>query len=144
MNAPAASGRELIAFQGAVHWRTGPGAVSLMLDGRAAGAAAQVLFCGTETPALPPELRDVRIRQLSADDAAAAGMAHRWRLDAHGISLILQGRSAQVHPDTAAAFLAALPAPRAPARLRLAWFMLLTALRLPGAARIISRLRGSA
>ncbi len=147
MSAPAASGRELIAFQGAVHCRAGAGPVSLVLHGWASGGEAQVLFCGTEAPGLPAELHDVRIRQLDPDaatDVPAAAGAQRWRIDAHGTSVIVQGRSVQVHRDAAAAFFGALPAARVPARLRLGWAVLLTALRFPGAARLLTRLRGSA
>jgi len=136
--------RELIAFDGVVDCRPGTGAINLMLCGferRSPGApsrvAAQALFGGALNP-LPSQLHALRIFELEE-----APNARRFLLQAQELQLTLQARSLQLHRDAGRAFFGAVPPPRVLWRRRLAWALLLWALRLPGAQALLARLRPS-
>jgi hypothetical protein len=144
--------RELIAFAGPVQCEVADGAVNLVLRGFARATAQpdgrlmQVLFSGASTLALPPDLRDARVIEIGGEpeSAAAAGAApRRFRIESPQLQLQLQARSAQLHRDAAAAFFGAVPPPRVPLRLRLGWSLLLTLLRIPAAAALMRKFRGS-
>jgi hypothetical protein len=141
---------ELIAFDGAVECRLESGAINLTLQGYerrgGAGAArspAEALFAGAaSTPdcleALPARLHAVRIFEL-----AAAPGARRLLISAQTVQLELVCHSMQVHRDVGREFFRAVPPPRVSLRRRLGWTLLLLLLRLPGAGRLLSRLRGT-
>ena len=145
--------RELITFAGPVHCERAHGAINLVLRGFARatqgprGGVSEVLFSGASTAALPSDLRDVRVIAL-ADEPGKPGAPdtapRRFRIESPEVRLELQARSAQLHRDAAAAFFEAVPPPRVPLRLRLGWWLLLTALRIPGAAALVKKFRGSA
>jgi hypothetical protein len=150
LSLPDSSTRELIAFAGPVQCEVAAGAVNLVLRGYARAThgrrsgLTEVLFNGASAAALPPQLRDARVIELSAAQAPADGFApRRYRIDSPQLQLELQARSAQLHRDVAAAFFGAVPPPRVPLRLRLGWALLLTLLRIPAAEAVIRRLRGS-
>ena len=125
-----------------MNWQVSAGAISLVLSGCEAGSGAQVLFSGAAAVALPAGLADARITALEVDAGAAPG-ERRWRIDSPQAALIVHARALQVHRDAAVAFYRAVPPPRVPWRLRWGWAALLWALRLPGAARLLTRRRGS-
>jgi hypothetical protein len=141
---------ELIAFDGAVECRLESGAINLMLSGferrgpAAVRTAASALFAGAAVTgpanlgALPPRLQAVRIVEL-----AGAPGARRFVIRAQQLQLDLVARSMQLHRDAGRAFFLAVPPPRVPLMRRLGWSVLLLALRLPGAGRLLARLRSS-
>jgi hypothetical protein len=138
--------RELIAFAGPVQCERAQGAVNLVLRGSARvtqdarAGASEVLFSDASAVALPADLRDARVIAL-ADESGSA--PRHFRIESPELQLELQARSAQLHRDSAAAFFGGVPPPRVPLRLRLGWWLLLTALRIPGAGRLLGRFRGS-
>ena len=153
MSALDSSRRELIAFAGAVQCEQAAGAVNLVLRGYARapqGARAgltEVLFSDASAVALPATLRDARVIELAAGALAATAsgvVPRRVRIESPELQLELQARSVQLHRDAAAAFYGALPPLRVPLRLRLGWALLLWLLRIPGAAPVVRKLRGSA
>jgi hypothetical protein len=153
LSPPESSTRELIAFAGPVHCESVHGAINLVLRGFARatqgprGGVSEVLFSGASTVALPPDLRDARVIAL-ADEPNKPGASdpapRRFRIESPEVRLELQARSAQLHRDAAAAFFEAVPPPRVPLHLRLGWWLLLTVLRIPGAAGLVGKFRGSA
>ena len=147
------AGRELVAFAGPVHCEAAEGAVNLVLRGAARAtpgapiALTQLLFSGAAAVAMPRALRDARVIELAspAGSAPGAGSApRRFRIDSPQLTLELQARSVQLHREAAAQFFAAVPPPRVPLPLRLGWWLLLTALRIPGAGAVVRTFRGSA
>jgi len=146
LSAPYASTRELIAFEGPVQCEAAHGAVNLVLRGAARvprgprAGLTQVLFSGASAVALPASLSDAAVIEI----AAASGQAPRqFRIESPGFTHTLQARQVQLQRDAAAAFYNAVPPVRVPLRLRLGWTVLLTALRVPGAAALLGKLRGS-
>jgi hypothetical protein len=131
-----ASARELIAFEGAVYCETAHGAVNLVLR----GGLTQLLFSGADAVALPAVLHDARVIEISDE---AEEMPRRFRIESAELRLEVRARNVQLHRDAAALFYGAVPPVRVPLRLRLGWGMLLTVLRVPGAAALLSKLRGS-
>jgi hypothetical protein len=148
VSAPGNSVRELIALAGTVQCEQPAGAVNLVLRGQAdvvpgatpdaSGGLTEVLFSDATEVTLPAGLHDVRVSELPGTD-----VARHFRLQGPQLALELKARSVQLHRDVAAAFYRAVPPPRVPLRLRLGWSLLLEALRLPGAAAVIRKLRGS-
>jgi hypothetical protein len=144
------STRELIAFAGPVQCEQAAGAVNLVLRGNARAPSGphagltEALFSDARAAAVPAALRDVRVIELPSAAATVPGPPlRRFRIDSAQLQLELQARSVQLHRDAAAAFYGAVPPPRVPLRLRLGWSLLLAALRLPGAAALVRKIRGS-
>jgi hypothetical protein len=135
MNDPAQT--LMVDFDGAIVCRQPSGAVNLLLRGRERGAEyVEALFAGAapDAPAvLPAMLHDVRLYQDSPN---------RFTLLAKELRTSLTARSLQLHRDAARAFLRAVPPPRVPLGRRIGWTLLLTLLRIPGAAALLMRLRG--
>ena len=77
------------------------------------------------------------------DRAAAAG-TRTLQLQAREQQLDLVCRSLQLHRDAGRPFFSAVPPVRPPAATRLGWAVLLLVLRIPGAAALLTALRGSA
>jgi hypothetical protein len=146
LSAPYASTRELIAFEGPVQCEATHGAVNLVLRGAARvsrgprAGLTQVLFSGASAVALPASLSDARLIEIAA---AAEQAPRQFRIESPGFTFALQARQVQLHRDAAAMFYTAVPPVRVPLRLRLGWTLLLTALRVPGAAALLSKLRAS-
>ena len=147
MSPPDSSLRELVAFDGPVQWQRVGGALNLELRGttRAAtagqgGAPVEVLFSGASAAALPATLRDARVlaRVSASGDAQLL-----FSIETTGTQIELHARAAQVHRQAARAFYAAIPPTPVPLRVRLGWSVLLAALRIPGAGRLLGKLRGS-
>jgi len=130
-----------------VECRRPAGAVNLTLSGHEQGTpqagfrpTVQLLLAGADVPnALPARLHDVRVSTLSDEPARDR---QRLMLRTRELQQALSCRSAQLHRDVAAAFFAALPPARVPLRARLGWALLLPLLRLPGAAALLTRMRG--
>jgi hypothetical protein len=141
--------RELVAFDGPVQWQRAEGAVGLELrgttrgaSGRGGGAPVEVLFSGVSAPPLPSNLRDVRVlTQVSTPGDVPA--QRLFSIETPDTQLELRARAVQVHRQAARPFYAAIPATPVPLRVRLGWSVLLSALRLPGAGRLLRKLRGS-
>lgn len=138
MSSRASAGEELIAFDAAVECRVLAGAVGLQLRGTARAAAAgqsitEVLFAGMAGLAAPPpaRLHEVRVLQMFPPQG--------FCIEAREGRFALQARSVQLHREIAAAFFASVPSPVVPRATRLGWSMLLTALRVPGLARLLGR-----
>jgi len=141
--------RELIAFDGVVECRREQGAINLTLRGfelrsapPAGRIAAEVLFAAATAPGLaglPAQLHEVRVFAASA---AEAPITQRILLSARELQLELAAHSVQLHRDAARAFFGAVPPARVPLPRRLGWNLLLLALRLPGAERVLAQLRG--
>jgi len=143
---------ELIAFDGAVDCQALTGAVNLRLRGVIAATArtdvpaalndagaAEVMFSGAEVGAVPIPvlLHQVRVLQLGPVD-----WGHAFRIQSHEGGYPVRARSVQLHWAAATAFFGALPPARAPRSTRWGWMLLLLLLRVPGAARLLAKLRG--
>ena len=139
--------RELIAFDGTVECRLESGPINLTLRGyeRSAGRAgsrvgAAALFGAAATTSgmevLPAKLHDLHLFELDEQ----AGL-HCFEIRARELQLTLQARTLQLHRDAGRAFFGAVPPPRVLWRRRLGWALLLWVLRLPGAERLLARLR---
>jgi hypothetical protein len=96
----------------------------------------EVLLCGASGLQLPEQLPAVEL--YVRDEPAAPA----WELRSGERVLPLAVRTVQVHRGAAAAFARALPPVIAPWSVRAGWALLLNALRLPGTARLLQRLRG--
>jgi hypothetical protein len=151
---PAA--QPLVAFHGPVTVRSGCGAVTLLLRGRESADRrgreyAELAFADAQATALPARLRDARVLgpepgfpsadgrrryRIEATVAGAAAAPVRWSAD-------VRARSVQLHREDARVFFGAVPPPRLSLARRLGWPVLLAVLRLPGAARIVERIRGT-
>jgi hypothetical protein len=132
------SARLVAAFRGPAHCRREAGAVQWSLAGedRESGARLEVLLCGTAGLQLPEQLAAPELYESGGD----AGDT-RWELRSAGSLIPTGARAAQVHRDASAAFARVLPRFDAPWRVRAGWTLLLNLLRLPGAARLLRRLR---
>jgi hypothetical protein len=126
----------LIAFVGAVHCESAHGAVNLVLR----SGLTQLLFSGADAVALPAILHDARVIEVSEQ---AQDVPRRFRIESAELRLELRARNAQLHRVAAALFYGAVPPVRVPLRLRLGWALLLMVLRVPGAAALLGKLRGS-
>jgi hypothetical protein len=138
----AAMRNELLAFEGPVECAPGSGAVTLTLRGRERGGGdAAALFAGASgsraLAGLPANLHDVRLFER----AAAAG-TRQVQLQSRELQLDLLFRSLQVHRGAGRAFFTAVPPVRVSAVTRLGWTLLLSVLRIPGAAQLLAILRG--
>jgi hypothetical protein len=157
MSPQPAGAPQLVAFRGPVTVRRGPGAATLLLRGceaaapdRGVGQHTELAFAVADARALPAVLRDVRVFGPLAGGNDPPGRL-RYRIEAtagaggstpEGWSAELLARGVQRHREAGRAFFAAVPVPRLPFGRRFGWLLLLWVLRLPGAARIIQRLRG--
>jgi len=146
LSAPDSSARELIAFDGPVQCEAAHGAVNLVLRGAARvsqgprAGLTRVLFSGASAVALPASLSDATVIEIAA---ASPQAPRQFRIESPGFTLALQARQVQLQRDAAAMFYSAVPPVRVPLRLRLGWALLLSALRLPGAAALLRKLRGT-
>ncbi|MGH8144136.1 MAG: hypothetical protein ACREU2_16680 [Steroidobacteraceae bacterium] len=155
--------RELIGFDGAVECEQQAQGTTLHLRGAVrAGinsdntnsggsnsgnshcARAEVWFSGVsfsdtraDVPRVPVVLQRVNVLEL----AVGAASRRAFRIDAAAGSFELQAGSVQVHREVARAFFGAVPPVRVPLATRLGWMLLLGLLRLPGAARLLAKLR---
>ena len=136
MSPPDSSARELIAFEGPVQCEPAHGAVNLVLR----AGLTQVLFSGASAVALPASLSAATVIEIGAEARQAP---RQFRIESPGFAFALQARQVQLHRDAAAIFYSAVPPVRVPLRVRLGWALLLTALRVPGAAALLRKLRGS-
>jgi hypothetical protein len=157
MSAETAAVGRLVAFRGPVTVRRGPGAATLLLRGRDAAAPDQrdddyteLAFAVADAGALPAVLRDARVYGPLAGQNDPPGRL-RYRIEASagagastpdGWSTELLARGVQRHRGAGQAFFGAVPPPRLPFGRRCGWLLLLWVLRVPGAARVIERLRG--
>jgi hypothetical protein len=133
---------ELLRFEGPVECVPRSGAVTLTLRGHErGGGAVAALFAGASgaggLAGLPGKLHDV----LLFEGAAASG-TRQVQLQSHELQLDLLCRSLQVHRDAARPFFTAVPPVRIAVARRLAWAVLLSVLRIPGAPRLLAALRG--
>ena len=154
MSATDPIAHELVAFIGPVQCEHTAGAVNLVLRGYAGAppdphpgphaGLTEALFSDASAAAVPAALRDARVIELLPAAAPGPGPAlRRFRIDSAQLQLELQARSVQLHRDAGAAFYRAVPPARVPLRLRLGWSLLLAVLRIPGAAALLSKIRGS-
>jgi hypothetical protein len=146
LSPPDSSARELIAFDGPVQCQAAHGAVNLVLCGAARveqgprTGLTQVLFSGASAVALPTGLHDATVIEIAGGSPDAP---RQFRIESPGLTLALQARQVQLHRDAAAVFYGAVPPVPVPLRLRLGWTLLLTALRVPGVAALVRKVRGS-
>jgi hypothetical protein len=139
--------RELIGFDGVVGCEQQPDSAMVRLRGTARGgsAAAEVWFSGVSFaaapasgPALPAVLQRVSVFELALEPASRRA----FRIETSVGSFELHAGSVQVHRDAAREFFGAVPPLRVPRATRLGWALLLTLLRMPGAVRLLAKLRG--
>jgi hypothetical protein len=138
----AATPNELLRLEGPVECAPGSGAVSVMLRGReSGGGAVAALFAGAsgsgELAGLPGKLHEVRLF-----DVAAMPGRRQVQLQSRELQLELVCRSLQLHRDAARPFFTAVPPVHVPFSRRLGWAVLMSILRIPGAARLLAALRG--
>ena len=130
--------RLVAAFRGEARCRRESGAVSWRVSGvdRDGGEALDVLLVGAAAAPLPAQLTDAELRVRGEPDDPV------WELRSAAGAQALAARAVQVHRGAAAAFERALPRTVAPWSVRAGWVVLLDALRVPGVARLLQRLRG--
>ena len=138
-----------VEFEGPVECAPGSGAITLTLSGRErGGAAVAALFAGASSSSgltgLPGKLHEVRLVDAAAGaGAGGAGVGTRQvQLQSRELQLELVSRSLQLHRDAAGPFFTAVPPVHIPAARRLGWALLLSVLRIPGAAQLMAALRG--
>ena len=134
----------LIEFDGAVACSLGSGTVNLALRGRAGNAPAEALFVGAVAELLASLPATLHAVSLSEYETQSASSPRRFRLQSQELQLDLAARSLQLHRDVSRVFFAAVAPPCVPFGRRLAWTALLALLRIPGAERLLLRLRGRA
>ena len=143
--------RELIGFDGAVECLAAEGPVNLVLRGfeRRRDAArsrhrAAALFSGARPPAgaarLPARLDGPQLFEL--EDAAGRSAPRTFLLRAGELQLEFDAAGLQLQRDAGDEFFAAVPPLSVPWQARWGWTLLLTLLRVPGAGRLLARLRG--
>jgi hypothetical protein len=132
------STRMLAAFSGEVQCTRETGAVTWRLSGtdRDGACALDVMLCGVAELQLPARLPASELHvgdetENPACELRTAGAVQRFA-----------ARSVQVHRGAGAAFSRALPVVTAPWTARAGWALLLDALRVPGVAGVLRRLRG--
>lgn len=136
---------ELIDFEGAVECRREAGAVNLVLAGRERRAGSVVaLFAGASSEGLDGLPRTLHEARLCEFAAAPASVSRRFQLIARELQMDLTARSLQLHREAAREFFSAVPPPQVPLGRRIGWTLLLLALRIPGVARLLVRLRARA
>jgi hypothetical protein len=131
-----------LEFEGPVECARASGAVIFTLRGRERGGrAVTVLFAGASASGglsgLPEKLHEVRLF-----DGDGPGGARQVQLQSRELQLALVSRSLQLHRDVAGPFFTAVPPVRISLAMRLGWAVLLSVLRIPGAARLLAALRG--
>jgi len=144
-----------VEFEGPVECAPGSGAITLTLSGRErGGAAVAALFAGASSSSgltgLPGKLHEVRLVDAAAVAGAGAGAGaggaevgtRQVQLQSRELQLELVSRSLQLHRDAAGPFFTAVPPVHIPAARRLGWALLLSVLRIPGAAQLMAALRG--
>jgi hypothetical protein len=127
------------AFRDSAQCQREGGAVQWRLSGldRDGGGALEVLLCGTSSLQLPAQLPGAELYVRDEPTMPA------WELRSGKRVLPVAARAVQVHRGAAAAFERALPPIIAPWSVRAGWVLLLNALRVPGMARLLQRLRGT-
>jgi hypothetical protein len=128
----------MIEFQGPVRCQASSGAVNLMLRGLWRGEPTEVLFSGADLNAVEAVLSGVRVTEL---DPVPAGRC--FRIDSARTALEFRARSVQVHREVGVKLFAAVPPPRVALGVRAGWWVLLSALRLPGLGRLLLGSGGS-
>jgi len=134
------SARLVAAFRGHAQCRREAGAVQWSLRGidREGGMPLEVLVSGAPGLQLPEQLASAELHELH--ELAADGTA-RYELRSAGRAIPIDARAVQVHRDVGDAFAGVLPRFGVSWRVRLGWLLLLNLLRVPGAARLLGRLR---
>ena len=108
----------------------------------AAGATCDTEFIWQDDslPALAAQLDGAQLSELSS----AAQLPRRFELRSGKLQWQFTARAVQVHRSAGGALFAAIPPRPVPAWLRAAWWLLLSALRLPGIGRLLLSARGAA
>jgi hypothetical protein len=99
------------------------------------GLPARVVFAGCQGNELPANLPALAISR------SGPGEAPRWQLQSERYCFELQAHSIHVQRDVSVAFAAAVPPLPASLGGRIGWAVLLTALRIPGIARLLAAVR---
>jgi hypothetical protein len=130
--------RLVAAFRGEAQCHREDGAVQWRLSGldRDGEGTLEVLLCGTGRLRLPAQLPGAEL--YVRDELSTPA----WELRSGEGVRPLAARAVQVQRGAAAAFARALPPAIVPWRVRAGWALLLNALRVPGVARFLQRLRG--
>ena len=131
------SARRVAAFGGAADCRREAGPVHWQIAGkdRDGGGPLEVLLSGAAQLQFPGQVREA---EFYRDDAS---LPPSWELRSAGLLMPLAVRAVQVHRRTDAPFRRALPPFAVPRSTRAGWVLLLYLLRLPGMARLLTRLR---
>jgi hypothetical protein len=135
-----------VEFEGPVECAPSSGAITLTVSGRERGGGpVAALLAGASSasglPESPVKLHEVRLLAAPAVPGTRPGV-RQIGLQSRELQLDLVCRSLQLHRDAAGAFFAAVPPVRIPAARRLGWAVLLSVLRIPGAAQLLAALRG--
>jgi hypothetical protein len=132
----------IVAFDGAVRCGRGNSAINLWLQGRTRIGAclsdANVFFSGATPNELPALLHDARLIEL----ADGTPSPRRYRIESREMSLDLRARGVQLHRFAGEQLFSAVPQARVSWLVRSAWALLLSVLRLPGAAALLLGRRG--
>jgi hypothetical protein len=131
------STRLVAAFNGDVRCVRASVATQWRLSGadRDGAGALDVMLCGVPDLQLPELLSAVELHVSGEPEQPI------WELRGNGNVRVLAARSVQVHRGAGAPFARALPAVTAPWTVRAGWALLLNALRVPGVASLLRRLR---
>jgi hypothetical protein len=129
------------AFRGALAGPQALGHGRWLLAGadRACGEPLRIYVGGSAAPpvaaAATAAMADAELWQVGAT---------QWELRDASTTLAFTAGALQLHRAPAQAFEAALPPAAVPWRMRLAWWLLLAFLRIPGAARLLPQPRDAA
>ena len=129
--------RCLVEFLDAQRVVAGVSPDRILLRGHEAVAGhplVDLYFNGANGAPLPLSWKQMKVMQVESP----AG-EHFWRLVAAGSDQPLHAVSVQVHRDTSARMLSALPRVHAPLRLRVFWWLLPRLLRVPGVAPLLRK-----
>jgi hypothetical protein len=99
---------------------------------------ANAFFSGAAPNELPALLHDVRVIEV----ANGTSPPRRYRIESRELALDLQARGVQLHRCAAVQLFGAVPPARVPWPVRSGWVLLLSMLRLPGAAALLLGRRG--
>lgn len=138
------SGAAQVRFQGAVRADRRAGGTLLALHGieRGSRLPLSVSFSGVQAHGLPADLHDLAVTEVGNPGPAA--VPRRWQLHSAAGDTLVEARAIHVQRDVSAAFAAAVPPCRASAASRAGWTVLLNLACIPGALRVLQRLRSRA
>jgi hypothetical protein len=134
-----------LMFDGAVRCTRSADGNSMQLHGSGGSNDDIDLFLqGDSLPELPASLTDAQLQELAPPAAMSSCPPRQFELRSAQGRWQFTARAGQLHRASGRAMFAVIPSQPVPRWLRLAWWLLLSVLRLPGAGRLLGASRGAA